>query len=30
MALTVNTDQLMNDAPCIDSCIPDGEKKCRS
>lgn len=26
MALTVNTDQLMNDARCIDKCIPDGEK----
>jgi hypothetical protein len=23
---TPNTDQLMNDARCIDKCIPDGEK----
>ena len=26
MPTTPNTDQLMNDARCIDKCIPDGEK----
>lgn len=26
MSATVNTDQLANDARCIDKCIPDGEK----